>query len=171
MGRVNYLVQQQLGGVSMFFNADAGDITPAPTVCKSAPAFAGAPVIASAIVNARNSINTTSSVYLTPYSHYVEFGPTNLNVTLKRFANCTTGGPLDICTICSALNCALNEHLGSAWIENTPRFTAIRFQIGTVNTVIVTMPGEPLLELGWWVRNDTQKLGFDQTLLFGYCTP
>jgi len=30
------------------------------------------------------------------------------------------------------------------------------------------MPGEPLLELGWMVRNDTLKLGFQETFLLGY---
>ncbi len=30
------------------------------------------------------------------------------------------------------------------------------------------MPGEALVELGWWIRNDTLALGFDQTFLLGY---
>jgi len=193
MGRVNTIVQQQTGGVSMFFNADAGDITPGTTtnhmklhfscllsnrfvphigsgMCKNAPEFAGAITIAEAVVKTRALINTSDNVLIKAYSHVVDFGPTNLNITLKRFANCSTGGPLDICTICSILNCALDVHLSSAWIENKPRFTAIRFHIEDKSSVIVTVPGEALLELGWWIRNDTQKLGFDNTLLFGYCT-
>jgi hypothetical protein len=32
----------------------------------------------------------------------VNFGPTNLNLTLQRLDNCTQGGPLDICSICKA---------------------------------------------------------------------
>ena len=33
---------------------------------------------------------------------------------------------------------------------------------------MVTLPGEPLLELGWEVYNDTLKMGFDTTFLAGY---
>jgi len=35
-------------------------------------------------------------------------------------------------------------------------------------TLLVTLPGEPLLELGWEVYNDTLKMGFDTTFLCGY---
>lgn len=35
-------------------------------------------------------------------------------------------------------------------------------------TLLVTLPGEPLVELGWQVYNDTLKLGFDNTFLCGY---
>jgi hypothetical protein len=47
----------------------------------------------------------------------------------------------------------INTHLDSSWIDNRPRFTAIRFDFSGTNAVIVTAPGEPLLELGWWIRN------------------
>jgi neutral ceramidase len=33
---------------------------------------------------------------------------------------------------------------------------------------MVTLPGEPLLQLGWEVRNDSMDLGFNNTLLAGY---
>jgi len=33
---------------------------------------------------------------------------------------------------------------------------------------MVSIPGEAIVELGWWLRNDSQKLGFDQTFLMGY---
>ena len=47
----------------------------------------------------------------------------------------------------------LNAHFNSGWLTNQPRFTAIRFDINDQHNVIVTAPGEPLLELGWWIRN------------------
>jgi len=56
----------------------------------------------------------------------------------------------------------------ASWIENTPRFTALRIDTGSQKSVIVTAPGEALVELGWWIRNDTQALGFDITILAGY---
>ena len=40
--------------------------------------------------------------------------------------NCTTGGPLDVCSICEVLKCDLNPRLNSGWLNENPRFTAIR---------------------------------------------
>lgn len=116
------------------------------------------------------------------FSQVIEFGPTDLNATLQRFDNCTTGGYLDICGFCDILQCDLNAHLYSSWIDQSPRFTAFGFVIQGVRTVIVSIPGEALVELGWWIRNgilglqckynnsfiDTLDMGFDITLLAGY---
>ena len=41
-------------------------------------------------------------------------------------------------------------------------------RIEDVYTLMVTLPGEPLLQLGWEVRNDSMDLGFNNTLLAGY---
>jgi len=152
----------------LFINADAGDIDPAYWVCGGAPNFAGGPVIASAVISGRNKIVTAPSGSLTAISEYIPFGPTNLNYTLQRFDNCTSGGPLDICSLCAAIGCEVDLAIYSNWIENNPRFTALKLLIAGKATIIGTMPGEALLELGWWLRNDTQKLGYDNTLLAGY---
>jgi len=98
----------------------------------------------------------------------IPFGPTNLNITLQRLNNCTTGGPLDICRICAILNCDENAHLPSSWIAENPVFSAVRIKANNKNTVIVSIPGEALVELGWQIRNDTQDLKFDYTFLQGY---
>jgi len=169
MGKTCEVVEEQIGGIVLFANADAGDIDPIKTMCQPQPDFIGASIIAKAIIATRESLNaTTSTLSITAVSQVVEFGDTDLNYTLARFNNCTQGGILDICSFCKVLRCDLNAHLNSGWITNQPRFTAIRIDIGTQHNVIVTAPGEPLLELGWWIRNDTLALGFDTTLLFGY---
>ena len=53
------------------------------------------------------------------------------------------------CTLCEFLHCDLNTHLGPSWIEQDPRFTAVRMTFPqnstTKSTVFVTLPGEPLL--------------------------
>jgi len=124
--------------------------------------------MAAAVKNVSQTLNPTSTVDITAYSTQVNFGWTNLNFTLQRFENCTSGGELDICTLCAVLQCDINAHMPESWIEDDPRFTGIRFDVHGVSTVVVTLPGEPLIELGWWVRNDTQDLGFDLTFLAGY---
>eukprot|EP01100_Stratorugosa_tubuloviscum_P003848 TRINITY_DN1936_c0_g2_i1.p1 TRINITY_DN1936_c0_g2~~TRINITY_DN1936_c0_g2_i1.p1 ORF type:complete len:480 (-),score=253.66 TRINITY_DN1936_c0_g2_i1:80-1519(-) len=168
MGGACKLVEQQIGGVALFVNADAGDIDPTGEACSNKPDYEGAPTIANTITSFRKSIQTFNQGEIDTYSQIVDFGPTELNATLARFFNCTSGGPLDICSICEVIHCEFNPHLGSAWLEDKPRFTAFRLTINSKDAVFVTLPGEPLLELGWWVRNDTLDLGFDTTFLCGY---
>jgi len=91
-----------------------------------------------------------------------------MNLTLARMDNCSSGGFLDICGICAFLNCDLDLHLDDTWLENNPRFSAFRFNINGTNTLLVTIPGEAIVELGSWIRNATLALGFNQVLLYGY---
>jgi len=166
MGAVNNVIEKTLGGISLFMNADAGDIDPAPWVCQNN--LAGAPYIADKVMDGRSKIVPSKFGVISAFSERVAFGPTNLNFTLSRFDNCTTGGPLDICTLCAAIGCEADVAMYSNWIENNPRFTAFQSLISGNSTIIGSIPGEALLELGWWLRNDTQKLGYDNTLLAGY---
>jgi len=169
MGKACEFAEDAIGGVVLFANADAGDIDPASGMCNGAPDFVGSYIIAKAIAALRSDLsNTTSNLTITAVSQIQHFGPTDLNYTLARFNNCTEGGPLDICAFCLAIRCDLNAHLNSAWIDNQPRFSALRFDIEGKHIVAVTAPGEALLELGWWIRNDTLNMGYDTTLLFGY---
>lgn len=169
MGRANQLIEEKIpGSVSLFINADAGDIDPTGDACHGAPDFYGSHVIADAVQMTRSQVKTSNNMDLTVYSEVMEFGKTNLNLTFARAANCTHGGFLHICTICNYMNCDANLHLDSKWIDNTPRFTGVRMNIGGQNIVIVTSPGENLVQLGNQVREDAKKLGSDLTLLFGY---
>jgi len=169
MGRACEDIEDLVGGVALFVNADAGDIDPTPQSCSDAPAFNGSSAIAAAVAKTRASLNPTSEgVLMQAYSYVVPFGPTDLNATLGRFDNCSSGGELDICTICSVIGCDANVHLYSAWIEQSPKFTAFSFVINGKSTVSVSIPGEALIELGWWIRNDTLDMGYNQTLLIGY---
>jgi len=62
------------------------------------------------------------------------------------------GGPLDVCGICKVIGCRWNAHFGDAWVENDPRFTAFKIIIDGVKNVVVTVPGEALLELICWLQ-------------------
>jgi len=168
MGLACDLIEENGGGVALFINADAGDIDPGPGMCDNKPNFRGSPIMAQAVLKYRESLVPSTNVMLKAYSERIPFGPTDLNFTLARFENCTKGGPLDICSLCSLLRCDWNLHMYSNWVENNPRFSAFRLQIDGKENIIVSMPGEPLLNLGWWVRNDTKDMGFDNTFLAGY---
>jgi neutral ceramidase len=168
MGKASQYIEEQVGGIALFINADAGDIDPTAEACSNMPEFKGAAIIAKAVATERASLAVTQNVSMRVYSKIIPFGFTSLNITLSRFADCKSGGPLDICTICEVLQCDLNLHLDSAWVEQNPLFTALAFEVNGKNTLLVTLPGEPLLELGWEVRNDTKDMGFDDTFLCGY---
>eukprot|EP00163_Fabomonas_tropica_P015439 TRINITY_DN28234_c0_g1_i1.p1 TRINITY_DN28234_c0_g1~~TRINITY_DN28234_c0_g1_i1.p1 ORF type:complete len:506 (+),score=121.43 TRINITY_DN28234_c0_g1_i1:33-1520(+) len=169
MGEANRLIEESIGGVSMFINADAGDIDPCDGCCNSPPSFNGSHIMSQKVLETRAAINTsTTDIALATQSNVVPFGPTDLNITLSRWGNCTKGGFLDICSICAILRCDLNAHLPSSWIEENPRFTALRIDSGGKKWAMVTVPGEPLVELGWQIRNDSLALGYDYTLLAGY---
>lgn len=180
MGGVNKILSNNGSiGVPLFINADAGDIDPSPESCENKPSFHGAPIIAQAVMKTRANTKTAADAEFKVESQVVQFGPTILNATLQRFENCTSGGPLDICTLCEAIHCDLNLHLPSSWLEDDPLFTAVRFDANGKSSLMVTMPGEPLSELGNEVRADGTSLGFDHVLLAGYsnnhmgyfCTP
>lgn len=170
MGRANQLIEEQIpGSVALFVNSDTGDIAPTANSCHGGPDFYGSHIIADAVQHARSQVPTTSkTIGLTVHSEVIDFGKTNLNLTLARVANCTHGGILNICSICHYLNCAANIHLGSQWIETTPRFTSVRMNIDGRNIVMVTSPGESLVQLGNEVKSDAREMGADLTMVFGF---
>lgn len=168
MGGVNSVLETMNSGVAMFINADAGDIAPGEDTCDDKPKFKGAPVIAKAVMDARNNLTLSENVDIKVAAQVVPFGKTDINLTLARVENCTKGGPLDICGICELLNCEENLHLNEAWIEQNPKFAAFAFNIDGVNTGLVTIPGEALSDLGKEIRSDLLKMKFDNVLLGGY---
>jgi len=170
-GAVCDLVEDTIGGVALFVNADAGDIDPTSETCgcnNGHCQFSGAPKFVAQIKKIRDRLRPTSNVVIKVASEIIPFGPTNLNMTLARNDDCDNGGELDICTICRIINCDINLHLGDAWLQQYPRFTALSFTVNQKTTGMVTVPGEALVELGWWIRNGTMDLGFDQNFLLGY---
>jgi hypothetical protein len=80
-------------------------------------------------------------------------------LTLERVSNCTSGGFLDICGICKFLDCDLNLHLGPEWLQEQPRFTAIKMKVNGTKFGMVTIPGEAIQELGFQIRSDIIAAG------------
>eukprot|EP00698_Gefionella_okellyi_P020707 TRINITY_DN6544_c0_g1_i1.p1 TRINITY_DN6544_c0_g1~~TRINITY_DN6544_c0_g1_i1.p1 ORF type:complete len:478 (+),score=110.22 TRINITY_DN6544_c0_g1_i1:248-1681(+) len=166
MGAASDEIEKLIGGVSLFVNSDAGDIAPTGDACHNN--FQGGLTIAQAVQSTRASLVTSTTADLKVASTVVDFGPTQMNITLARFENCTQGGELDICTLCAAFHCDLNAHLPNTWVEDMPKFTALRWTINGETHLMVTIPGEALSELGKWIRNGTQALGYSSTFLLGY---
>jgi hypothetical protein len=172
MGGANKLIEANVGGVALFINADAGDIDPADGMCDkpagSANDYVGSEKMAAKVAEIRASITPSATAKIGYAADIVDFGPTQLNLTFSRIGNCSKGGPIDICTICRVLDCDANIHLGSGWVENSFRFSAMRFDIAGDKWALATLPGEPLLQMGWWTRNATRDMGYKGMVLAGY---
>ena len=171
MGWANRNIEGRTGAVAMFQNADAGDVDPDYTLCHGEPLnWTGPAIFGDAVIAAARSLLPAPTAALSAASQSVDFGPVNFNATLSspRFNNCSSGGPIDICSLCRVLDCHLDGRLQSGWIETVPQFTAVRLDVNGKRSVFVTCPGEAIVELGWQVRNDTLKLGFTDTFFVGY---
>jgi len=171
MGYANIDVEAAIGGISMFVNSDAGDINPkVAEVCVEAPNFLGSRMIAKKVLEIRDSIkgNLTTTGMIQSATISQSYAPVTPNWTLARTEGCHSGGPLDICTICAVIHCDVDTHFPESWWDATPKFTAFSFKLRNYTTLMSTIPGEAIVELGWWLRNDSIKLGFDQNFLLGY---
>jgi len=171
MGAACDNIEKQGGGVALFVNGDAGDISPADGMCANGPNFTGGVQMANTAISVRRSIAPSNSGVIKTNYYKVDFGPVNMNMTLARDFNCTSGGfggPWNICTICEVINCEWDIPGGPGWVEEEPYFTAVSFNINGDNTLFVSQPGESLQELGFQIRDDAAAMGFDRTFLFGY---
>jgi len=140
-----------------------------PSVSK-ALIFLGSRLIAKKVTEIRDALqgNLTTQGIIQAASITTSFSPVTPNWTLSRTDGCDSGGPLDICSICKILNCEIDTHFPESWWDQTPKFTAFSFQINNVKTLMSSIPGEAIVELGWWLRNDSLDLGFHQNFLIGY---
>lgn len=167
-GAINEAIERLGLGTSVYFNGASGDISPG-NMCADAPRFRGATIVSDFIQNARKNIPTFPQFTLDVNSHIVDFGPTQMNLTLERVLNCTTGGPLDICKFCrNNPQCVLNIELGETFVENKPRFTGVNIGIGGKNYGFTTLPGEAVQEIAHQIREQAQRLGYSDSFLLGY---
>ncbi len=165
MGWANELIEQQVGGVSLFVNSDAGDID--PNGCDKEPDWTGSHTLANAVVAQRNQITPVDTgMQLVVNSVTIDFGKTHLNLTLGRFFNCTKG----ICVLCENkfFECSEDVQLDNRWVEDQLKFTSVSLSLGNQKYAIVTAPGEPIQELGKQIKADGVAKGYNHVLLFGY---
>ena len=159
MGIASSQMESSGAGVALFINGPAGDLQPQDAACQGAPSFAGSKTLSDAVYALRNATQTEIDIEIEAKSVIVNFGKTDMNLTLERVSNCTSGGFLDICGICKFLDCNLNLHLGPEWLQEQPRFTAIKMTIGGTSYGMVTIPGEAIQELGFQIRSDISAAG------------
>jgi hypothetical protein len=95
-----------------------------------------------------------------------------MNLSLERLGGCKE--PISdwwlkfLCYLCkNMIKCSANVQLSDAWVENKPRFTAISLGLQGKKTVLVSVPGEAIYELGQMIKNQTRHHGFSQTMVVG----
>jgi len=161
MGAASKEIEGALGGVALFINSAEGDITP---VHRGANTFKGAKLIADAVLASRAQITANASMELAVVSESVNFGAPTLNVSTVR-AGLVSGGPLNILGFLSRNNISPSFALllDPTWVENEARFMGLRIN----RTLLTTIPGEGVLELGLQIRKDGKALGFDNTFVCG----
>ncbi|KNC56090.1 uncharacterized protein AMSG_02103 [Thecamonas trahens ATCC 50062] len=165
-------IEAAVGGVALFVNADAGDVDPAPGMCnggsESESNFVGGKLMADRVVARRAALSPTADVTITTAFVQNPLGKTDMNLTLARMANCTRGGPLDICSFCEILDCDANLHLDEEWLDENPWYVAARFDIGDKHIGAVTIPGELLTTPGDALRADMKAMGYTDAMIWGY---
>ncbi|MDP2435452.1 MAG: neutral/alkaline non-lysosomal ceramidase N-terminal domain-containing protein [archaeon] len=179
LGVANAQIEEQLGGVALFLQADAGDVSPTGEACSGKPVMAGGVTMGNAAMVFRSQATTFASGQLTTSYSRLDLGQGAMDWSLARNENCTSGGPLDICSICEKMNCTASLAGGQSWLEETPRLNSVRLDLGGSSSVFITAPVEAIVEYGWWIRNATADMGFATTFFMGYtnaydmylCTP
>lgn len=161
MGGASAFVQADVGGVALFANGAEGDI--APLHGGFSGIDTGGRIIADAIIDLRRQTTTTASMVLSNYSEVVPFGDAVIDLSIQR-----TGGSMRqinfIQTLANlGINPGMSISLGSDWLENEFRFQAIRLG----DTVIASVPGEAIHELGLQIKDAGRQLGFQRPFVFG----
>jgi neutral ceramidase len=161
MGAASAKMEAALGIPALFANGAEGDIKPSKSGTAGIEALT--PLVAQKAVEVFNGIETTSSVTLKSAYEVIPFGDAAIDFSLNRAFG--SYSPLNYVQVMQALgwNPSFKIKLNSDWFENVFRFQAIRFN----DTVIVSLPGEAIHQLGLEIKSDGKLLGFDKVYPFG----
>jgi neutral ceramidase len=167
-GVANEIMEKNGLGIALYMNAASGDTAPSGGMCDEKPLMKGSKIFAEEVGKFRQNIPTVTTGEIKANSVVTNFGLTQMNLTFERVGNCTSGGFMNICSICKFFDCRVNLKLNSTWIENTPKFTGVRIKLDGKNYGFVTVPGEAVQDLGYQIKDDGKRMGFDQTFVIGY---
>lgn len=153
MGLVNTRLSQEKLGVILFMNGAEGDMAPSggPQAAKK---------IAAAIMKLQGQLTVTDQLTIANLSKTVSLGRPRITVT-KETLDQLEDDPLGIKNVLGRFKNGLTVPLSKRWVEHSVRLQGIR--IG--KAVILTMPGEPIAELGLALRGEVKALGYETMLL------
>ena len=158
MGAVSAQMEADQLGVAIFANSAEGDIS--PVAGDEAGMMTLAAKMATDIKAARAAILTTQRAALQAHATMVPFGEATL-----RAASSNVGGDLGLFEALQSLGLdpSVSRKLGSDWIDNEFRFQAVRIN----DTVLMSVPGEPIQALGTELKNLAKAKGFARGMVIG----
>jgi neutral ceramidase len=155
MGLVNSSLSTKKHGLILFLNGSEGDMAPAGGA-------AAAKLIVNAIMELHGKITTSSTAKVQSISKTLELGRPKVTVnegTLEQL----DGDILGLKNFLKGRKRGLSVPLSKRFIESKVRLQAIR--IG--QSIIVSIPGEPIASLGQLIRGSVKELGFKRVLIAG----
>lgn len=161
VGEASRIIEAQGAGMALFCNGAEGDARPSIGEGETALRQGGA-MLAAAVLALRSGIAIRADTDVQSRSSLVDLGPPFLLLTDRRVGD---GVPEPIARVLDAVGQPPGPvaRLGPDIVDREFRFQAIR--IG--GSVIATVPGEPITEIGLEIKHRAKTLGFDHALVFG----
>lgn len=161
MGAASTIIEEVLGIPSLFANGAEGDIAPMHGGLAGIQEYA--PIIAQKVIDIHDGILTEGVVVVEKSSKVVSFGNATLNLSASSLG--TSHAELEFLQFFEQIgwNPSVSLVMDETWFENTFRFQAIRINA----TVIVSIPGEAIHQVGLQVKGDATSLGFERAFVFG----
>ncbi|MBI4577361.1 MAG: neutral/alkaline non-lysosomal ceramidase N-terminal domain-containing protein [Planctomycetes bacterium] len=157
VGSTSRVIEQRVpGATAIFVNGAEGDISPRQKGVAGATLFGD--TLGRTVVDALATITTTDQVEVEIHSHEVDFGKGQIFLGASALP---TLGPLNFGALFGALGFqpGLTLPLDDTWVETRFWFGALRLN----RTVLATVPGEPIRDLGLSIKDEGRRLGFDRT--------
>lgn len=160
MGSCSTKLEAQGAGIALFMNGAEGDIAPSGGYDQTGQ------LLADSALRARAAATTTTGGDLSTVSERIDLGTATLDVSVSRMGasgpNLSSHGFLQaIQNLGIGLGATLAIPRG--WIETEFRFQAIRIN----RSVIASMPGEPIHEIGLLIKAEGRRQGYDHVIAAG----
>jgi len=152
MGAACDYIEQDLSCVALFANAAEGDISPVYNGSEQ-QISEGAAIMAREVVDVHQQTETTDTVLVKSSSIRVDCGPAYIDMAVSHW---------DMSEQQDYYNPMHMLGMGPPCIENQFRFQVIRLN----DTVLVSVPGEPIMQLGKQVKQDAYAMGFRNVFVF-----
>jgi neutral ceramidase len=164
MGDASRVVEAQVGGVALFANGAEGDIVPQRGLGATDDERSRniGKTLGDAVIQLRASTPTSADIEVSSYAQQIDMGTPFLFITSTRIGNVI---PPTIQHIMGFLGYGFGATmpLGDTIMDHEYRFQAIRLG----DSVIASIPGEAIHELGLDIKREGKLLGFTNAMVFG----
>ncbi len=163
MGEASQWIESQLGGTAFFINGAEGDISPDRSVASGGPAIAAALglELGQKVLQIRAGLAPVPDVDLASAWAERDMGAPALTLTATSAAQAPPQFQAVLAVLPPATNVGIP--LPGGFMDRSFRYQAVRLQ----NTLLSSVPGEALHEIGLEIKARGAALGFDRTFVCG----